>query len=468
MNTTILAIIFVVYTALLFVINIFTSKKSSNDNYYRGGRNSPWFVVAYGMIGASLSGVTFMSVPGNVFRENFYYLPMVLGFIVGYIIIATVLLPLYYRLNLTSIYSYLDKRFGNRAYISGSAYFILSRSLGAALRMFLVIGVLYEFIFKDLGLSFPLITAIFILIILLYTIKGGIKTIVWTDTLQTTFMLLSVFISIFALCGSMSWSFFEGIKEVASSSYSEIWQTDPLHKRFFIKQFLSGLFVTVTMTGLDQDMMQKNLSCKNLAASQKNMFTFSSILLVINLLFLFLGALLCIYAKTNGLEVKDTDNLFPNIAFNYMPIMVSLTFIIGVLSAAYSSADGAMTALTTSFTLDILKSNKVKTRKIVHLSCAFLFFLLIILFYSLKSDSVINMVYDIASYTYGPLLGLFFVGICTKWEIKDKFIPFVVVLSPLISFGIVKFSAFLGYNFGFEVLLLNGLLCTLGLVLIKK
>lgn len=477
MTPWVICTVFAVYTAMLFLITYITSRKATDETFYRGNRNSPWFVVAYGMIGASLSGVTFMSVPGNVMNENFYYLPMVLGFIAGYIVVATVLLPLYYKMNLTSIYSYLGSRFGIFSYKSGASYFLLSRSLGATLRMFLVISVLYEFVFKDLGVSFSLATAIFIILILAYTFKGGIKTIVWTDTLQTTFMLLSVVISIACLCYYGDWSFGQMLQSVKESEYSSVFETDVLHKRYFLKQFLSGLFVTITMTGLDQDMMQKNLSCRNLKDAQKNMFSFSAILLVINVLFLLLGAVLCLYATQQGINCTDTDHLFPSVAIKYMPMFVGLTFMIGVLSAAYSSADGAMTALTTSFTIDILGvQNKSYTEKKakrirygVHLSFAVVFFILIMFFFAIKSEAVINMVYDIASYTYGPLLGLFFVGICTKWKIKDRFVPYIVIASPIVSFIIVKLSSILfGYSFGFEILILNGLLTVLGLFMIRQ
>lgn len=476
MSAWMIVAVFAVYTALLFAITFLTTRKVNNDSFYRGNRNSPWFVVAYGMVGASLSGVTFMSVPGNVMRENFYYFPMVLGFIAGYVVVATVLLPLYYKLNLTSIYTYIDKRFGTASYKSGAAFFLLSRSLGATLRMFLVISVLYEFVFRQFGLPFWGGAALFILLILGYTFKGGIRTIVWTDTLQTTFMLLAVIISIICICRYADWSFAQMLEQVRHSPYSEVFQTDPTHKRYFLKQFVSGLFVTVTMTGLDQDMMQKNLSCRNLKDAQKNMFSFSAILLVMNIFFLVLGAILCLYAVQNGIPCTDTDYLFPEIAIRRLPVLAGLTFMIGVLSAAYSSADGAMTALTTSFTIDILDVEKKRyseerVRKIryrVHLCTAVVFFLFIMMFYALKSDAVINMVYDIASYTYGPLLGLFFAGIYTKWRVRDRWVPFVVLASPVLSFVIVQICKGLGYNFGFELLLLNGALTVLGIGLFRQ
>ncbi len=476
MASGLITVVFVVYTLLLFLISFVTGRKATDDAYYRGNHRSPWFVVAYGMVGASLSGVTFMSVPGNVLKENFYYLPMVFGFIAGYVVVAKVLLPIYYRMNLTSIYGYLDERFGMKSYKSGATYFLLSRGLGATLRMFLVVSVLHGFVFSHMGIPFWLAALIFILLILGYTFKGGIRTIVWTDTLQTTFMLVSVFLSIGCIAHAMGWTFVDMVREVKESPMSQIWDTDPMSPRFYVKQFLSGLFVTVSMTGLDQDMMQKNLSCRNLKDAQKNMFTFSGILLVMNFLFLVLGALLGLYAQEKGLSVADTDQLFPTIAINCLPPLAGLTFIIGVLSAAYSSADGALTAVTTSFTIDILgverrglpEDRRKKIRYRTHLVMAVVFLMLIVMFNWLKNDSVINMVYDIASYTYGPLLGLFAVGICTRWKVKDRWVPWIVILSPILSFALVRFCKWaFGYSFGFELLLLNALLTFLGLLLIR-
>lgn len=472
-----IGIVFSVYTCILFLIGALTGHKADNDAYYRGNRRSPWFVVAYGMVGASLSGVTFMSVPGNVLKENFYYLPMVAGFIVGYWVIARVLLPIYYKRNLTSIYGYLQERFGMRSYKSGAAFFLISRSLGATLRMFLVVSVLHEFIFKQMGVPFFVAALVFILLILGYTFKGGIRTIVWTDTLQTTFMLLAVFISIACVSHSMGWRLPDMVAAVGESPFSKVFDTDPFSSRFFVKQFLSGMFVTIAMTGLDQDMMQKNLSCRNLRDAQKNMYTFSAILLVMNVFFLVLGAILGIYARSEGLVFSDTDQLFATVAIQHLTPLAGLTFVIGVLSAAYSSADGALTAITTSFTIDVLgverqdipEERRKKIRYRVHFSMALLFLLLILIFNALKNDSVINMVYDIASYTYGPLLGLFAVGICTTWKLKDRHTPWVVLLSPALSFFMAKLSLILWqYHFGFELLLLNGLITVLGLFLIRE
>ena len=446
MSPTLIGIVFLLYTLLLFLIGILTGRKADDDAYYRGNRRSPWYVVAYGMVGASLSGVTFMSVPGNVLHENFYYLPMVLGFVAGYAVIAKVLLPL------------------------------LSRSLGATLRMFLVVSVLHEFVFRQMGIPFFVAALIFILLILGYTFKGGIRTIVWTDTLQTTFMLLAVAVSMICMARGMGWSLGEMCAAINESPFSKIWDTDPKSSRFFLKQFLSGMFVTITMTGLDQDMMQKNLTCKSLRDAQKNMFTLSGILLVVNVMFLALGAVLGLYAHKVGLTVADSDHLFATVAIQYLSPLAGLSFVIGVLSAAYSSADGALTAVTTSFTIDILgverrnlpEARRKKIRYLVHLGMAALFLLLIVTFNAFKNDSVINMVYDIASYTYGPLLGLFVAGIYTSWQPRDRYTPYVVLLSPLLSFLIVRACLYLwNYHFGFELLLLNGLLTFAGLWLIS-
>lgn len=477
MTPWLIGIVFLLYTALLFLIGFWTSRKADDDAYYRGNRQSPWPVVAYGMLGASLSGVTFMSVPGNVVKENFYYIPMVIGFIVGYWIVAKVLLPIYYKMNLTSIYGYLSTRFGMKAYKSGAAFFLISRSLGATLRMFLVVSVLHEFVFKAMGMPFWGAALIFILLILGYTLKGGIRTIVWTDTLQTTFMLLAVFISIYFVASEMGWGLGDMVRSVSGSEMSAMFDTDPRSPRFFLKQFLSGMFVTIAMTGLDQDMMQKNLSCRNIREAQKNMYTFSAVLLIMNFFFLFLGAILGLYAKSKGLCLSDTDQLFPTIAIQYLSPVAGITFIIGVLSAAYSSADGALTAITTSFTIDILGverrnlsvNQRKQVRYKVHLMMAFVFLLLIIFFNFIKNDSVINMVYDIASYTYGPLLGLFVVGICTRWKPRDNYTPWIAVASPVVSYFIVWISKTCwNYHFGFEILLLNALITIFGLYLFRK
>ncbi|MDD3468886.1 MAG: sodium:solute symporter [Thermoguttaceae bacterium] len=471
--------IFVAYTLLIFAVTWLTSRRATNATFFVGNRQSPWFVVAYGMIGASLSGVTFMSVPGMVAKQNYYYMPMVFGFFCGYLIVATVLMPLYYRMNLTSIYGYLESRFGFCSYKTGAAFFILSRTLGATLRMFLVVEVLYLFILRQFGMPFWVAALIFILLIVAYTFEGGIKTIVWTDTLQTTFMLLAVVVSIYFISREMKWDFATLCTSVTGSPYFRFFDTDWRSTSFFLKQFFSGIVVTIAMTGLDQEMMQKNLSCKNIHDAQKNMFVFSGILIVMNFLFLTLGAVLMIYLHSSGTANSDqltqwimanqTDRIFPTVAFEHLGTVAGLVFFIGLISSAYPSADGALTSLTTSFCIDVLGMNRrtdwdetkrKRVRYFVHLSFAVLFLLLILFFNAVRNDSIINLVYAIASYTYGPLLGLFFFGILTRRRLRDGWVPFIAVLSPILCFicdyyGKKNF----GFSFGFTLLIVNGM-CT--------
>jgi solute:Na+ symporter, SSS family len=471
---------FLGYTILLFVITWITSKRANNESFFIGNKASPWYVVAYGMIGASLSGVTFMSVPGWVNDTQFTYMMVVFGFFVGYTIIAAVLLPLYYRLNLTSIYSYLEQRFGFWSYKTGAFFFILSRVIGASFRMFLVVNVLQVFIFDAWHIPFGLTVGIFVLLIILYTFKGGIKTIIWTDTLQTTFMLAAVFISIWLISDNLHLSISQLISKVNSSDYSRMIVTDWHDKRFFIKQFLSGIFIAIVMTGLDQEMMQKNLSCRNLRDAQKNMFSFSVVLVFVNLMFLFLGAVLLIYSKTNGIEMPvRSDELFPILSLRYLGPVAGLVFMIGLISAAYPSADGALTSLTTSFSIDFLgieknskldEGQKRRLRYKVHIGFAILLLGVIVFFRSINDRAVIDKLYTVAGYTYGPLLGLFSFGLFTKYLVKDRLVPLIAVASPIISYIISDFSPYLfnGYKFGFELLILNGAITFAALVLIRK
>jgi len=466
--------IFALYTVLLFGVTWITARKANSQSFYVGNKSSIWFVVAYGMIGASLSGVTFMSVPGWVQDTQFSYMVVVLGNLFGYAIIALVLLPLYYKLKLTSIYSYLNQRFGFWSYKTGAGFFILSRTLGASLRMFLVINVLQIFVFDAWNVPFWVNVLIFIVLIILYTLKGGIKTIIWTDTLQTTFMLLAVVLTVIFISRDLNISLPKLFVSVKESPVSQMFILDPNHPRFFLKQFFSGVFITISMTGLDQEMMQKNLSCRNIKEAQKNMFTFSAILVFINLIFLFLGALLLLYAKEKGVDVMSTDDLFPTIAIKFLGPLAGIVFFVGLISAAFPSADGAMTSLTTSVSIDFLgldkrenitEKRRTRIRYAVHFAIAFIFFISVIAFSKLEDTAVIDKLFTIAGYTYGPLLGLYSFGLFSQRRIKDGATPFIAILSPLICYFLSRYSEVLlnGYKFGFELLLLNGLLTYIGL-----
>jgi Na+/proline symporter len=479
MSPTLILGIFLIYTVLLFAVTWITSRKANSQSFFIGNRISPWFVVAYGMIGASLSGVTFMSAPGWVKDTQFSYMVMVLGYLFGYFVIALVLLPLYYRLKLTSIYTYLEQRFGFWSYKTGAGFFILSRTLGASLRMFLVINVLQVFVFEAWNVPFWVNALIFIILIILYTLKGGIRTIVWTDTLQTTFMLLAVVLSIIYISKGLGMPLTKLFSNITHSNISKMFITDWHHEKHFLKQFFSGMFITITMTGLDQEMMQKNLSCKNIKEAQKNMFTFSGILVFVNLLFLCLGAFLVLYSQSKGVNVATSDELFPTIALKYLGPMAGIVFLIGLISAAFPSADGALTSLTTSVSIDFLGINRregmsektaVRIRYGVHLIIALIFFISILIFSALNNKAVIDKLFTIAGYTYGPLLGLYSFGLFTKLKVIDSLTPVVALLSPVICFFLSKYSVqlFNGYKFGFELLLLNGLLMFLGLLLISR
>lgn len=466
------------YFALLIFISYFTSKGADNEAFFSGKKQSHWFLVAFGMIGASLSGVTFISIPGWVGATQFSYMQVVMGYFFGYIVIATVLMPLYYRLNLISIYSYLNERFGFYSYKTGASFFILSRTIGSAFRLFLVANVLQILVFNQWNVPFYLTVAITILLIWVYTFKGGIKTIVWTDTLQTLFMLVSVGLTIYIISSKLGLGVDELYHEVKESKYSQIFFFDDWNdKRHFVKQFFSGMFITIVMTGLDQDMMQKNLTCKNIKDAKKNMFTFSVVLMVVNLAFLVLGALLFIYADKIGLQIPTrTDDLFPLIASEHLTVFAGVLFILGLIAAAYSSADSALTALTTSVCIDFLsidgKTNdkKESIRKRVHVLVSFMMFVTILLFSLISDESVISSVFKAAGYTYGPLLGLYSFGLFTKMKVKDNLVPIVCILSPIISYLLNMYSEelFNGYQFNFEILIVNGLLTFIGLLLISK
>ena len=475
MNANIILLIFIIYFLVLLFISNLTSKKSTFTDFFNANRSSPWYLVAFGMIGTSLSGVTFISVPGEVGSSNFSYFQVVLGYLVGYYVIAKVLLPLYYKHNLISIYTYLEDRFGFYSYKAGAFFFLLSRTIGASFRLFLVAGVLQIAIFNQLGLPYFFSVLLTILLIWIYTFKGGIKTIVWTDALQTLFMLSAVIITIVIITDKMNISLYESFHMVKNSSYSNILYFDWRAGNDFFKQFISGAFIAIVMTGLDQDMMQKNLTCRNLGDAQKNIFWFCVILVIANLLFLFLGALLYLYSESVNFQLPtSTDDLYPLLALNELGFLTSIIFILGIIAAAYSSADSALTSLTTSFCIDFLdiqkRNNKRKTRLLVHIGFSILLFIVILIFNEINDESVINSIFKAAGYTYGPLLGLFSFGIFTKYKIKDKFVFFVCLISPLISYLINIYSEELlfGYRFGFEILLLNGLLTFLGLYFIKR
>jgi SSS family transporter len=465
------------YFVLLLLISRLTSAKATTEVFFTAKRQSPWFIVAFGMIGASLSGVTFISVPGEVGNSGFEYFQMVLGYLLGYLVIGGVLMPMYYKLNLVSIYTYLEQRFGFWSYKSGAFFFLLSRTIGASFRLFLVAGVLQMAIFDAWGIPYYVTVLITIVLIWIYTFRGGIKTIVWTDTLQTLFMLAAVAVSIVIIIRSLNVGIMEMPELIAKSDYAKMFEWEWRAPRNFFKQFLAGAFITIVMTGLDQDMMQKNLTCRNIGDAQKNMFWFSVILVIANLMFLSLGALLFIYSNENNIPIPGkTDDLFPFLAINKFSAVAGIMFILGITAAAYSSADSALTALTTSFCVDFLnfrdqeESFKKKTRIKVHIGFSILIFVVIVIFQMINDESVINSLFTAAGYTYGPLLGLYSFGMFTKLQVKDRWVPLICVISPLLSFiiNINSEAWFWGYKFGFELLILNGLLTFIGLLIITK
>lgn len=472
------------YFLILLLISYFTGKNDSNVDFFKAGKKSPWYLVAFGMVGTSLSGVTFISVPGWVQGAQFGYMQVVFGYLVGYFVIAYLLLPIYYRLNVTSIYEYLEQRFGATSYKTGAFFFFVSRVLGASFRLFLVTLVLQQFVFDDFGVPFEVTAVLSILLIWIYTFRGGIKTIVWTDTLQTFFMLLAVGLSIYFINQKLDWSFSTFLASDELKEYSTIFFTDDfLAKNHFVKSFLGGIFITICMTGLDQDMMQKNLSCKNLKEAQKNIISFSIVLVVVNFIFLLLGALLFIYADAFNIATPlmdgspKTDLLFPEIALNTgLGAMVTMTFMLGLIAAAYSSADSALTALTTSFCIDFLNFGKKseqeqkKIRKKAHIGMSFLLVIVIIIFKHVLNRNVIDSLLTVATYTYGPLLGLFAFGIFTKYSIKDRYAWAIALIAVVTIYGIANIPPEYigGYIVGYELLPINGLLTFIGLFLIRK
>lgn len=480
MSSAIILSVVIGYFLLLLVIAFYTSRGANNESFFIGKKNSKWYLVAYGMIGTSLSGVTFMSVPGGVEKGAFAYMQIVFGYLLGYLVIAFVLLPLYYRLNLTSIYSYLQSRYGNVAYKTGASFFIISRTIGASIRIFLVLNVMQVFMLDAWGVPFAVTVFVILLMILLYTYKGGVKTIVWTDTLQTTFMVLALLVTVYIIKTEMNVSLSGLYGMLKAKGYTQMFFTDNWRAgNYFVKQILAGMFITITMTGLDQEMMQKNISVRTLGESQKNMVIFSIIVVFVNLLFLFLGGILYLFMQSKGIAPPaHPDDVFPTIALQYLPPIAAIVFVVGLISALFPSADGAITALTSSFCIDILnmkdrtdlsEDGKVKLRTQVHLGVSVVFLIAIVVFRIINDGSVIYTILKVAGYTYGPLLGLFVFGMLTKRKVADKLVPLVCIAAPILTFVLDKFSEdlFWGYHMGFEVLLVNGLITFTGLLLIK-
>ena len=484
MSESLIFFVIVTYFLILFLISNLTKGKENNSTFFTGDKESPWYIVAFGMIGASLSGITFISVPGDVGISNFTYFQVVLGYLFGYIIVAFVLLPIYYKNNVTSIYEYLGDRLGFVSHKSGALFFFISRILGAAFRLYLVAIVLQTFVFDSWNIPFEITVCISIFLIWIYTFRGGIKTVVWTDTLQTFLMILSVFLSIYLINKNLNWSFTDFIGSKEFSEYSKIFVFDNiLERNHFVKSFIGGMFITICMTGLDQDMMQKNLTCKSLAEAKKNMVVFSFILVFVTLVFLVLGSLLFIYSNQTGISTpflngsENTDLLFPEIALNSdLGLAMGIVFLLGLIAAAYSSADSALTSLTTSFCVDFLdiskkddkaqKSIRIKT----HIGMSLILAIVIILYKNLLNTNVIDGLLTVAGYTYGPLLGLFAFGIFTKYKINDKFSLVVCIISVIIVMLIGKIpSEYIGgYVIGYELLPINGLITFIGLFLIRK
>ncbi len=482
MSPLLVLTILVIYFAVLLLISRFTSRKVSVDTYFTGNRQSPWYVVAFGMIGASLSGITFISVPGEVGNTHFYYFQLVLGYLVGYFIIANVLLPLYYRLKLVSIYSYLETRFGAVSHKTASLFFLLSQSIGASLRLFVVAGVLHLALFQHWHIPFMLTVVITIALIWIYTNKAGIKTIVWTDMFQTAMMLFAVGVSIYIVSADMQLSFGELIKTIVHSEHSTIFNWDWKFEKNFYKQFLTGIVVAIAMNGLDQNEMQKSLTCRNLKEARKNIYLYSLILVLTNLVFLSLGVLLYAYIDQSGMVLPmnqagnfiDTDKLFPSLAMNQFGTTAGIIFMLGIASAAFSSADSALTSLTTAFYTDFLHldhktdTEKKRIRHQVNIAFALILITIILIFRALNNDSVINTVFTIAGYTYGPLLGLFSFGLFTKHKIRDRWVPVVVLLSPLLAYllNLLLITSF-DFNLGYTLLFFNGLITFAGLWMIR-
>jgi Na+/proline symporter len=476
MNPYISLIILIVYFAMLIIVSVYTSRGADTNTFFTANRQSPWYLVAFGMIGTSLSGVTFISVPGAVANIQFSYFQVVIGYIFGYLIIGTVLLPLYYRLNLISIYSYLEQRFGFWSYKTGSAFFLLSRTIGSAVRLYIAAQVLQLALFKPLGIPFEVAVAITILLIWIYTFKGGVKTIIVTDTLQTFFLITAVILTIVLVSQELN---LHGLSDVwdtvQSSGYSKIFYWDFNDSKNFFKQFFAGMFIAIVMTGMDQDLMQKNLTCKNIGEAQKNMFWFTAVLVVVNFLFLSLGALLYVYASAKGIPATArTDEFYPMLALNHLGLAVGITFLLGITAATYASSDSALTALTTAFCIDFMEiEKKPEARRStikfwVHIGFSVLFYIVILIFNRMNNKEVITAIFDLAGYTYGPLLGLFTFGLYLKRPVLDRYVPIVCIIAPILTYYINNNSElwFNGYKFGFERLIINGFITFIGLWLL--
>lgn len=479
MNPSYIIFLIVLYFGVLFIISHFTGRDDSNATFFKAKNKAPWYLVAIGMVGASLSGVTFISVPGWVNNAQFSYMQVVFGYVLGYLVVAFILLPLYYKLKVTSIYEYLDHRFGNTSYKTGALFFFLSRMIGAAFRLFLVATVLQHYVFEAWNVPFVLTVIVSVFLIWLYTARGGIKTIIWTDTFQTIFMLGAAISAVCIITAKLDWSVTDLLNAPELDTYTKmIFTGDILAKNYFWKALIGGIFITIAMTGLDQDMMQKNLACKNLKAAQKNVLSYSLVFIPVNIVFLLLGALLYIYAGKTGINLPErADLVFPEIALNgNLGIGLSSLFILGLIAAAYSSADSALTSLTTSFCVDFLQIEKRKARnqknlrKKVHFLLSVLLILLIITFNYFLNNSIIDLLLTAASYTYGPLLGLFSFGIFTKAKVYDTWVLPIALLAAGLTFLLGQLPPeFLGgYHFNYELLVINGALTYLGLVLIRQ
>jgi len=477
MTPLLVVTVMVIYFSALIIISLITSRGATTDTFFTANRQSPWYLVAFGMIGASLSGITFVSVPGNVGKTNFAYFQVVLGYIAGYAVIMTVLMPMYYRKNLVSIYTYLEQRFDSWSYKTGAFFFLVSRTLGSSLRLCLSATVLQLFLFDAWNIPFYVTVIITIFLIWIYTFRGGIKTIVWTDTFQTTFLVSSVILCVYVISDRLGLSLTEMVNRVYTHDLSRVFHWDDSNSPlFFPKQFIGGAFIAIAMTGLDQDLMQKNLTCRNLYDAQKNMFWLTVSIVIVNLLFLTLGALLYLYSDARGLALPaSSDELFPRLALTEFGLVAGIFFLLGIIASSYASADSALAALTTSFCIDFLdfknKPEEVKRRQknIVHVGFSIVFLIIILIFKEINERALIDAVLSVANFTYGPLLGLFAFGLFTKRQVRDKLVPVVCLTTPLLSYilSVNSVDWFGGYRFSFELLLVNGLMTMGGLWLIS-